>query len=253
MNNIEEAYRGIDVLKKNQKGKATFICLDRIPELKSPREQIAGDGVVGWARDVITCDPAFNILCDYIFDNTLLVKDVNAASAVIGITSLLKCVTLDGEIVTGQGILKGGSLRADDGGIIGKKSQIAELETETGALDGSLAALRNDITGKEDALASIDLKTLAASAKQIEQQMTGVEMRIAQIEFEKKRINENMERNSSENVKLAAEAEELQKELDILVPEIDRLEKDRSTNEQNSGAAASELETMEVLWSEFPT
>ena len=249
--NIEEAYRGIEVLKKNQKGKATFICLDRIPELKSPRQRVAGDGVIGWARDVITCDPAFNTLCDYIFDNTLLVNDVNAASALIGSGSLLKCVSLDGEIVTGQGVLKGGSIRADDGGMIGKKSQIAELETETAALDESLAALRNDIAGKENALTSIELKTLAGNAKRIEQQMTGVEMRIAQIEFEKKRINENMERNSSENVKLAAEAEELQKELNVLVPEIERLEKERSTNEQNSGAAASELETMEVLWSEY--
>ena len=101
---------------------------------------------------MITCDPAFNTLCDYIFDNTLLVNDVNAASALIGSGSLLKCVTLDGEIVTGQGVLKGGSIRADDGGMIGKKSQIAELETETAALDESLATLRTDIAGKENAL-----------------------------------------------------------------------------------------------------
>jgi len=249
--NIEEAYRGIDVLKRNQKGKATFICLDRIPGLKNSRQKVSADGVVAWARDVITCDPAFETLCDYIFDNTLLVTDVNAASIIIGRGSLLKCVTLDGEIVTGQGVLKGGSLRADDGGMIGKKSQIAELETETAALDRSLAALRNDIVEREEALASIDLKALAASAKRIEQQMTGVEMRIAQIEFEKKRIHENMERNISENVKLAAEAEELQKELDVIVPDIERLEKERSAAEQNSGAATSEMETMEVLWSEY--
>ena len=248
--NIEEAYRGIDVLKRNQKGKATFICLDRIPTLKNSRQKLSVDGVVAWARDVITCEPAFETLCDYIFDNTLLVNDVNTASAVIGGGSLLKCVTLDGEIVTGQGVLKGGSLRADDGGMIGKKSQIVELEAEAAALEGTLAALRTDIVQKEDALASIDLKTLAGNAKRIEQQMTGVEMRIAQIEFEKKRINENMERNISENVKLAVEADNLQKELNVLVPDIERLEKERSAAEQNSGAATSEMETMEVLWSE---
>ncbi|MGA7161839.1 MAG: chromosome segregation protein SMC [Bacteroidota bacterium] len=249
--NIEEAYRGIDVLKKNQKGKATFICLDRIPELKSPRERIVGEGVLGWARDVISCDTEFNVLCDYIFDNTVLVNDVESASRAIGNGSLLKCVTLEGEVVTGQGVLKGGSLRADDGGMIGKKSQIAELETETAALEGSLAKHRSDVAGKEHALATIELKTVTEHAKRIEQQMTGVEMRIAQIEFEKKRIIENMDRNTSENAKLAAEAEELQKELDILVPDIERLEKEKSTGEQNSGAAISELETMEVLWSEY--
>ncbi len=249
--NIEEAYRGIDVLKKNQKGKATFICLDRIPQLKSSPPPVAAEGVIAWARDVVTCDPAFGTLCDYVFDNTLLVNDVNAASLLVAGGSFLKCVTLDGEVVTGQGVLKGGSVRADDGGMIGKKSQIAELENETAELDRSLAALRSDVAQKENALVSLDVKALAGSAKRIEQLMTGVEMRIAQIEFEKKRINENMERNISENVKLAAEAEGLQKELDVLVPDIDRLEKERSAAEQSSGAATSEMETMEVLWSEY--
>ena len=249
--NIEEAYRGIDVLKKNQKGKATFICLDRLPALKSPNTKIAGEGIIGWARDFITCDPAFSTLCDYIFDNMLLVSDVSAASAAIGGGTLLKCVTLEGEVVTGQGVLKGGSLRTDDGGMIGKKSQITELEGETAGLAESLASLRKEITAKETLLASIEIKTLAAAAKRVEQQMTGVEMRIAQIEFEKKRINENMERNTAENVKLAAEAEELQKELDVLLPEIDQLEKKRSSAEQSSGAATSEMETMEVLWTEY--
>lgn len=249
--NIDEAYRGIEVLKKNQKGKATFICLDRIPALRSTRQPIAGDGVLGWARDVITCDPEYIGLCDYIFDNTLLVKDVSAGSRYINDGSLLKCVTIDGEIVTGQGVLKGGSIRADDGGMIGKKSQIVELETETTTLEESLAKLRKNVAAKEQALMKVELKTLAGNAKRIEQQMTGVEMRIAQIEFEKKRINENIQRNSSESVKLSAEAEELQKELNVLIPEIERVEKQKSATEQNSGAAISEMETMEVLWTEY--
>jgi chromosome segregation protein len=249
--NIDEAYRGIEVLKKNQKGKATFICLDRIPALRSTRRPIAGDGVLGWARDVITCDPAYTGLCDYIFDNTLLVKDVSAGSRYINDESLLKCVTIDGEVVTGQGVLKGGSIRADDGGMIGKKSQIVELETETTTLGVSLAKLRKDVAAKEQALTKVEVKTLAGNAKRIEQQMTGVEMRIAQIEFEKKRINENIQRNSSESVKLSAEAEELQKELNVLIPEIERVEKEKSATEQNSGAAISEMETMEVLWTEY--
>ena len=75
---MKKRTRGIDVLKKNQKGKATFICLDRIPQLKSYPSLVSVEGVIAWARDVVTCDPAFGTLCDYVFDNTLLVNDVNA-------------------------------------------------------------------------------------------------------------------------------------------------------------------------------
>ncbi|HTR80113.1 MAG TPA: chromosome segregation protein SMC [Bacteroidota bacterium] len=249
--NIDEAYRGIEVLKKNQKGKATFICLDRIPPLTRQRLPVTGEGVIGWAKEVVSCDPAFSNLSEYVFDNTVLVNDVRSALPMVNGQPLLKCVTLDGEIVTGQGVLKGGSAHTDDGGMIGKKSQITELEGETASLEESLAKIRREIAGKERALAAIEIKTLSEAAKRIEQQMTSVEMRIAQIEFEKKRINENMARNTSENSKLAVEADDLQKEIDLLLPEIARLEKEKSTGEQNSGAAASELETMEVLWTEY--
>ena len=106
---------------------------------------------------------------------------------------------------------------------------------------------------KENALSTIELRKLAENAKRIEQQMTGVEMRIAQIEFEKKRIIENMDRNTSENVKLTAEAEELQKELDILVPDIERLEREKSAGEQSSGAATSELKRWKYSGANIPT
>lgn len=249
--NIDEAYRGIEVLKKNRKGKATFICLDRIPILRSSRRAVSADGIVAWARDVVTCDPTYNELCDYIFDNTLLIEDVKTATRITNDASLLKCVTLDGEVVTGQGVLKGGSVRADDGGMIGKKSQIAELEVETSALGESLAKLRHEITAKERTLTSAETKTLMANAKRLEQQMTGVEMRIAQIEFEKKRINENIQRNLAECEKMSAEATLLEKELSGLIPEIEALEKEKSDTELSSGASISEMETMEVLWTEY--
>ena len=249
--NIDEAYRGIEVLKKNQKGKATFICLDRIPAVERPLEERRGNGVIGWARDVVACEPMFAPLAEYLFDNTLLVENVATASDLVGGGASLKCVTMDGEIVTGEGVLRGGSARADDGGMIDKKSQISELENEISGLEQSLATIRAEIGQKEAALAGTELKTLAQEAKKIEQQMTSVEMRIAQIEFEKKRINENMERNTLENGKLASEADELRRELDILLPGIEALEKEKSAGEQKSGAATSEMETMEALWTEY--
>ena len=33
--NISTAHRGIEMLRKSEKGKATFICLDRIPQIEN--------------------------------------------------------------------------------------------------------------------------------------------------------------------------------------------------------------------------
>jgi chromosome segregation protein len=92
---------------------------------------------------------------------------------------------------------------------------------------------------------------LTDEARAIEQQKTSVEIRIAQIEFEKKRAKENIERNSVESEKLKQEIESLTTELHSLTPAIARLEKHQSEAEQQVEVVASEVDTMDARWNEY--
>ncbi len=251
VNNVEEAYRGIEFLKRNQKGKATFICLNRIPVVSHNGAMIKGDGVLGAARNVVRSEEQYAPLFDYLLDGVVLVQDVNIAVRHVDEGSPVKFVTLEGEMISSEGLLKGGSVRSDEGGMIGKKTQIAELEKEIAGFETELASHRSEIDKRTISLKALDLRGLIEAAKRIEQKMTAVEMRIAQIEFEKKRIAENVQRNIAENSRLASEADTMQAELDVLLPEVAKLEEEKSLAEQNAGAASSELETMEVLWNEY--
>ena len=251
VNNLEEAYRGIAFLKKNKKGRATFICLDKLPLSANHKSSLQGAGVVGWARDVVQCDEQYAALCDFLFSNTALVNDVESANTLMSTHTSLKCITIDGEFVTSEGILKGGSLRTEDGGMIGKKTQIAELEKEIAEYERQLSAIRKELSEKEHSLKTADVKLLHEQAKAVEQKMTGVEMRIAQIEYEKKRIEETIQRNATERVRLHEESLGLKKEIGELQPAIAALEEKKSVAEQRSGAAVSELETMEALWEQY--
>ena len=56
VDNVQEAYSAIDFLKKNNKGKATFICLDRLPSLTNHRVPIQNVGVIGWASSLVQFD-----------------------------------------------------------------------------------------------------------------------------------------------------------------------------------------------------
>jgi chromosome segregation protein len=248
---IDEAYRGVELLKQSGKGRTTFICLDRIPTRKPRTKTATRDGVVAWARTAISCDELYGPLCDHLLDDVAIVRDIHAATAVFTEYPGVTCVTLDGEVLTTAGVLKGGSVRAEDGGMIGKKKQIADMQNELDGMQEQLEELRSDIAAKEVDLAAIDVKSLTAAAKKIEQEMTSVEMRIAQIEYEKKRLEENIQRNRAESERLRLEAEQLQHDLQSLQPDIELLEQEKSAAEQQSGAAVSELETMEVLWSEY--
>ncbi|MBI3787792.1 MAG: AAA family ATPase, partial [Ignavibacteriales bacterium] len=249
--NIDHAYTAIEFLKKNQKGKATFICLDRLPKLMNHRPMFTESGIVGWAATLVQAKEKYRSLYQFLLDDTLIVNDVGVAREIIGRDQNMRCVTLEGEVVTNKGVVRGGSLRQDEGGHIGQHSQLEELAEEVVGLEAQRGNLQKEIEAKIDELNRIDIKQLAEEARAIEQRMTGVEVRIATLEFEKKRASESIERNKVESEKLEHEIAALNDELAHIEPALEKLEGDKAEAERLSGVASSELETMEALWNEY--
>jgi len=251
VSSIDHAYAAIEYLKKHQKGKATFICLDRLPKLMDHRPLYTDPGVIGWASSLVHADDRFRELYRVLLDDTLVVADVDVARTVVGRDKGIRCVTVEGEIVTNKGVVRGGSVRQDEGGHIGGRTQIEEMAEEIRGFQRQRDRLLREVEEKTDETGRIDVKHLLEEAKSFEQEMTSVEIRIAQLEFEKKRAHETIERNELEAQKLQQEIGALVNELNSLGPEIEQLEARKSEAERLSGAAASELETMEALWNEY--
>jgi chromosome segregation protein len=251
VDNVQEAYAAIDFLKKNKKGKATFICLDRLPSASNHRVTIQNAGVIGWASTLVQFDSNHERLFNFLFDETLLVNDVSSALTVVKDYPSIRCITLDGEIVTGKGVVRGGSVRQDEGGHISKKSQLEEFTADIHKLQERHERIERDLQKKSEELETVNLKKLSEEARTIEQQKTSVEIRIAQLEFEKKRAQDNIERNETETEKLAQEIKLLNAELQTLAPSMTDLERRQAEAEQQVGAATSEVETMDALWNEY--
>ena len=192
VDNVQEAYAAIDFLKKNNKGKATFICLNRLPNISNHRVPIQSDSVIGWASGLVQFDNHHERLFNFLFDETILVKDVHTALNIINGHPNVRCITLEGEIVTGKGVVRGGSVRQDEGGHISKKSQLEEFSTEVRKLRDRHEIIMHDLQKKIEDLENVNLKKLTEEARAIEQQKTSLEIRIAQIEFEKKRAQDNI-------------------------------------------------------------
>ncbi len=249
--NTQQAYAAIEVLKKSQKGKATFICLDRVPQLTTHRPLHSDGGVIGWATDLIRCDGRFRNLFIFLLDGTLVVDSVDRALRIVEEQPGLRCVTVDGEIITDRGVLRGGSVRQDEGGHIGRKSQLDELADEIRSLDEERAKLHEEISANAVEQAKIDIKKLTEEARAVEHKTTSVEVRIAQLEFEKKRANENILRNRTERERIEQEIQNLGDELDVLVPEMNVLEQQKSEAERHVGVVTNELEGMEAEWNEY--
>jgi chromosome segregation protein len=193
----------------------------------------------------------FRNLFIFLLDGTLVVDSVERALRIVREQPGVRCVTLDGEIITSSGVLRGGSMRQDEGGHIGRKSQLEELAEEIRQLEDERSKLLEEISSKSLEQAKIDLKKLTEDARAIEQQTTTVEVRIAQLEFEKKRAHENIQRNQSERERLAQEIQLLTTELETLTPAVETTEREKSDAERRVAALSNEVQGMEMAWNEY--
>ena len=247
----EAAYAAMAHLKKEQKGRATFICLDRIPPVVNHPHPVEGSGIVGWARDLVTVSGVYDSLVRYILEGTLVVETVEAAKATTGRYTDLRCVTLDGDVVTSKEVVRGGSPRQNEGGQISKRAQLEELRTESERLGHERSQVLNEISTLAGELRGLAIRDLQEEARTLEQEKVQLEVTIAQLEFEKKRAEESIQRNESESQKLESEMQTLRRDLEQLTPEVEELEVNKTRAEKEVGSTSSELETMEVLWQQF--
>jgi chromosome segregation protein len=222
-----EAERGMALLREHEKGKATFVALDRVPMITTSASLPQIPGVLGWATDIARYDPAYAALFRFLLDRTLIVEDAQAASRALGTLAGVRCVTLEGEVVTAVGVSRGGSRRQDEGGGIGKAHQIQELQRQAEELERELDDLGRARENLQRSFEIIDLKTLSDAVKAVEKEMSGIEVRIAQLVFEKKRASDIVARNTEEIRSLEEEVAAAAAQIEEARPELERILRER--------------------------
>ena len=243
-----DADQGVVLLREEQKGKATFICLDRLPRITRNYRLPSIPGVHGWALDLARYDEEYAPLFAFLLDRVLVVEDGEAARRVAALSSGVRCVTLHGEIGTSVGIVRGGSMRQDEGGSIGKQHQIADLQTVKEGLQSQVDAIereRADVLAEHD---GIDIKAMADDVKAIEKEMHTVEMRIAQLAFERKRAEDSIASNQEQHARLAAEIGTLQADIAAALPELEAVRAERTGIESDTEATTKDLVLLEEEW-----
>ena len=246
---VEEGRAAVEELKRNDKGKATFICLDWVPKMKR-RTKARADHRFVRAADVVQCEERYRPLLRFLLDDAVIVETSDAAPGVLSAMMSVRCISLDGQVTTSVGVLRGGGRRLDEGGLIGKKSQITELEIGVRNIEQSLAELRGTIAQKQTSYETFDLKSSSDTVKSLEKEMTAIEMRIAQLEFEKKRANDGVERNRTEIESVEREVRELLQVHAQATEEVSQQEQRKGKLENLANTSIRELETLEERWNE---
>ncbi len=230
------AAKAIEFLKKNHLGRAIFLPLNKmIPNRPRGKAILASKDkdAVGFAIDLIDFDKRYEAAFWYVFGDTVIVKNLDAARRLMGGVRL---VTLDGQLIEASGAMVGGSVEKRKGMSMGNLKEIREKLEEYNAERDSIMAELERIDAKIEVLmrdlgemGSVNTEDLELWSRERDRQ----KMRLAKIlsnigeikreidEREKlvKGLNDEIERLSAEISNLESKKSTMKKELDNLVPQ----------------------------------
>ncbi len=144
---LETAKALIETLRREQKGRATFMPLDRAEgraRFDRRAEVLKMEGVRGFADELISCDRAYTVLTSRLLGNVIVTEDFDSAAAVAArFGADLRAVTLKGDIFNIGGAVTGGSTQKG-GGILSRKGELEELKKTEKEQEQAVEAIRRE-------------------------------------------------------------------------------------------------------------
>ncbi|HET6385917.1 MAG TPA: chromosome segregation protein SMC, partial [Armatimonadota bacterium] len=147
----QEAREGIYFLKRIGAGRATFLSLEIVSRLAKGGLPTAPDqrvpGIIGLASELARFDPLYRPVVEMLLGRVILCDNLeNGNAAARRLSHWSRIVTLEGDVISSQGAMTGGSRPARPGGgtsIIGRTGQIQELKSTLIESERRLSDLRD--------------------------------------------------------------------------------------------------------------
>ncbi|HET6400812.1 MAG TPA: chromosome segregation protein SMC [Candidatus Kapabacteria bacterium] len=236
----KDAFDAVDVLRHSQKGKATLIALDRVPSV----DGVDGVDLPNGARRAISLarfSERYRKLFRMLLSEIAVVDSIQAGFELLDTApGIERCVTMDGEVITRAGFVKGGSKKSTEGILIGKREQIRELEVDVANLKAELDRYEHEIAETNRTFEAIDARSLLQSARDAEEARRSVQVRAGQVQYELTRTGEQRE-------SLASEESRLKNDLAPLADSLGSIEIQVTEFEARHGAALEESVKMQQV------
>jgi chromosome segregation protein len=218
----------IDLLKRESEGRSSFIPVDlRARPDDRGAGSVQGHGVLGPMAALIQFEQEYQRVVQHLVGDVVVVEDLPTALGLWRANGhQATLVTLDGEVLSPEGTLTGGSLEGPGTHLLESKREIRELEERLVVLEAELR-LAQDRHGKLKA----DMAILGASIDNLRQNSHDEELRIVDQQKDLSHMHEQLEGLSRRHEELGYETERLRASLEECHRERDR-----------SGATLTELQ-----------
>lgn len=172
-----EGIESINFLKREVAGRCSFLPKGiRTPEATAFSEE--GHGVLGPLSNFVQLKGEFAPLSEYLFDNVLLVENLEKAIELWENQQTTKrLVTLEGDLIDPSGTLTGGRSKQGSNNILAKRREIGDLRRDVIRLEQEIGLKEDFISQLEGSLSGIVLEH-----KALEQEWQSLEVNKAKLE-----------------------------------------------------------------------
>lgn len=209
---IEELQNGINYLTSNDFGKASFFITQnkyddkltflqkiiKYSEKRKSKKLLNEDGFLKWAEDVIISDDKWKPFFKNLLYKVAIVNTLETALNIYPKYKGFTFVTLNGDLIHGEGVIEAGSSPKQDDTLFGRKKFLENLINNLPNHKKELESLRSQINSTEEKISSIDLKVLNEKGRMLINDIANIEKQISQFEFEKNKTNDEIEKSRNE-------------------------------------------------------
>lgn len=232
---LDTACAALDWVRAREVGRVGLLPMSKASRRSLPAAP-SGEGVVGRAADLVTAPPEFARIIAHLLGDVIVVRDLEAALALVESSPDARVVTLDGESICPAGVLIGGR-----GGqtVMGRKRELSELAEATAAGERALADADQRLAAAQAQVASLAERAEVARAERVElaAAMAEREREVAAAGEESSRLRERAEAIEGEYAEAAVEVAEARREHADLSARVASLEQAEREANQAMGDA----------------
>ena len=245
--NEEDAKALIDYLKVNKFGRVTFLPITSVKTRTLPasvQSKLNMKGVCGVASELVNYDAKYESVFSSLLGSTVIIDNMDNAiefSRATGYST--KIVTLDGDVISPQGSLTGGSRKENNANILGRDREIDELKKD-------LEVLKNNVDNfgkKQDEVRELIAKENSKLNKLIEDKHNLEIEKVKQeelIDSLEEQLDENKITLSEQDISFNAVLDKI----DFVTHEIDRISKmQEDVNNKKTKAAQDKKDASDMF------
>jgi chromosome segregation protein len=188
------AAEGIELLKRQRGGRATFLPLNKIkaPQIGNVATMRFGRGFIDLAVNLVNCEARYREIFAYVFTNTAVFDNLDNARSQLG---KHRIVTLEGEILEVSGAMTGGSQNTRSSLHFGNAATRESGEVE--AIERRLSEIAHLIANNEKII-----ENLAVKVKSLRQELTEIRQEGREKQLHLEQLTKEIQRLTTQQTQL---------------------------------------------------